>query len=434
MTQHVSKNAKASHYDIPIDDVMRIADSETLRKLKIKFLNVEEGRGMLEKNLKRVDDCKELVKEQFAYLRHELDDLERDYNHMLGQYHAQICEAISVAARDAKTLIFETQWPPTQTDLLARFIWEYGMEGAKPEIELFSGKVERAFVDLKSIIRVQMHSRSFKTSFPDRPKLALISEKCLYEYDVQKTNWSGVRLQGEAVATCKLAWDTALAYYSDNLRLLCVGGSSPLTNNTYTVDVCTGNLTENSHMRSCRSGHGLSQYNGKFYAFGGFGGKNTGEKFDPEVNEWSPLGKMRGGHQWFTTCIYKDKIYICGGDSPIIEYFDPLTEEFTEVTSHRLTDAFADASYSVAATGSDMVLVSARFMRIWNTESEVLSVSDKTFKKPFRAVWSCMSPIFDGVNMFMPSQDGKKITKLTLNGLVFTEIEAKKLEDMPAAA
>ena len=57
-------------------------------------------------------------------------------------------------------------------------------------------------------------------------------------------------------------------HYADNLRLLCTGGSSPMTNTAYTIDVITGAITERSHMWFSRWNHGVSQYNGKFYMFG----------------------------------------------------------------------------------------------------------------------------------------------------------------------
>jgi len=433
LTQHHNKTPKAAHNELPVHEVMRITQREDLHRLKVRFVNIDEGKGMLERNLKAVEECKESVKEHFASLKAELDDIEQDYRQILNGYYSQITEAIHNAVKDAKTLVFESEWPANLDNPLAKVVWEYGTGPSSPDLELFNWNVSRPSVALKGLVTVQMYSKRFTAYLPDKPKLALVLNRCLHELDTRTRKWSSVRLQGEGLTNFKHSWDSVSAYFEDNIRLLCTGGSSPTNNNTYAIEILTGKVTEKNRMRYSRCGHGMSQYNGKFYVFGGSGAKRTAEKYEPEEDSWTTLSNMRIGHQWFTTCIHHDKIYLCGGDSPVIEYFTPSTEEFTEA-SLRLEGVMAEASFSIASVGEDIVFISQRNLRLWSPDSPVLNMTDRPFVKALKSVWSCMTPVSDGSMMvFMPSHEGKYVKCFNLNTLAYVELGVPELVDLQEA-
>jgi hypothetical protein len=427
---HHSKFPKAAHNEISLQDSQSVTGREDLLRLKHRFVNIEEGKEMLERNLREIDQCRQGVKEHFDQVRADLVDVEQMYMQMLDGYYTQIMDAIHNAVIEARALVSVPEWPADQPNPLAKVVWEYGTVPSSSAMELFAWSASRPAVALKGLVNVQMYSKRFSTYLPDTPKLALIANRCLHEFNANSRKWSGVKLSGDGLANFRHSSDSVHAYYADNLRLLCTGGSSPMTNNAYTIDVITGAITERSRMRFSRASHGMSQYNGKFYVFGGTGAKRTSEKYDPEEDSWSSMPNMKIGHHWFTTCIHHNKIYLCGGDSPVIEYFTPETEEFTEVNL-RLEGELAAASFSIASVGEDIAFISAKNLRLWTPESEVLNLKDKAYPKTLKSVWSCMTPVSDGFRyVFMVSQEAKCVKCFDLNTMGFTEFQAPELVDL----
>jgi hypothetical protein len=84
----------------------------------------------------------------------------------------------------------------------------------------------------------------------------------------------------------------------------------------------------------------------------------------------------------FTTCIHHNKIYLCGGDSPVIEYFTPKTEELTEVNLRPEGDLTA-ASFRIASVGEDIAFIPVKQLRLWTPDSEVLNLKDKALVTAF---------------------------------------------------
>lgn len=430
---HHSKFPKAAHNEISLQISQSVTGREDLLRLKHRFVNIEEGKEMLERNLKEIDQCRQNVKEHFDQVKADLSEVEQMYYQMLDGYYIKINDAIHKAVIEARALVSVLEWPADQQNYLAKVVWEYGTGPSSSDLELFNGEVSRPNVALKGLVNVQMYSKRFGAYLPDTPKLALIANRCLHEFNANSRKWSSVRLQGEGLANFQHASDSAHAYYADNLRLLCTGGSSPMTNTAYTIDMITGAITERSRMRFTRSSHGMSQYNGKFYVFGGTGARRTSEKYDPEEDYWSSMPNMKIGHHWFTTCIHRNKIYLCGGDSPIIEYFTPETEEFTEVNL-RLEGDLAAATLSVTSVGEDIALISCKSLRLWTPDSEVLNLRDKTFPKTPKSVWSCMTPVSDGFRyVYMVTQEARCVRCFDLNKTAFTEFTAPELVDLKPA-
>ena len=424
INSHHTKNPKASHNEIPLDGVARVTQ-ENLRDLKVKFVNIEEGKDRLENNLKAVEACKASVKEYFVCVRGDLDDIEQTYLRMLDGYYGQIMEAIHNAVKDARAMVFEPEWPADLVNPLAKMVWEYGSAPSSPDlVELFQWDVSRPDVDLKGLVNVQMYSKRFS-------KLALVVNHCLHEFDTQKQKWSSVRLQGVTPANFKVAWDSVSAYYADNLRLLCTGGSTPMTNTSYEIEVMTGKVTEKGRMRYSRSGHGMCQYQGKFYVFGGNGAKRMAEKYEPEEDNWLSLPNMAVGHHWFTTCIHNNQIYLCGGNSAVVEIFSPATEEYIP-TSLQLEGNWAEASFSIASVGEDIAFISPRGLLLWTPDRPEGNLANKPFAKALESVWSCMTPVSDGVRLiFLPDQKEKCVKCFDLITLRCKDISVPELVDLP---
>ena len=74
-----------------------MAGREDLLRLKHRFVNIEEGKEMLERNLREIDQCRQGVKEHFDQVRIDLTEVQQMYYQILDGYCTQINGAIHTA-------------------------------------------------------------------------------------------------------------------------------------------------------------------------------------------------------------------------------------------------------------------------------------------------------------------------------------------------
>lgn len=86
----------------------------------------------------------------------------------------------------------------------------------------------------------------------------------------------------------------------------------------------TNNVFDFPHLIKARASHQQTFYSGKIYVFGGREGAEEGqgglkscEVFDPVANAWEPLPDMPCTRQAGEALIYKQKIYLLGGNSSL---------------------------------------------------------------------------------------------------------------------
>jgi len=107
------------------------------------------------------------------------------------------------------------------------------------------------------------------------------------------------------------------------------------------------------------------------------------------------FGENAGEHQYFTSCIYRDKIYLCGGHFAIVEFFDPETQLFTEITAFRLEGSFAESNCSVTRMGEDLLILSPHKICYWKVADN--SKVEQDLPKALQGEWANMTPVSDGV-------------------------------------
>lgn len=414
--QHRNKLKQVLHIELPIQCARNIESEEEQLRINHKFRNISGAEEMLKVNLRKVEDCKEKVRSEFGGLIRELQYLQEDYLTALNVCSVEITDTIHDAVKVAKEHALDPLWPESVSHPLAKLIWEFQLGASCSSAALFTSKVTRPPVDLKSLIQLTTHCKTVSKDLPQRSVLALVVDNCLHELNTATRKWSSTLLKDQANTRFRPSWDSVFAYYSDNSHLLCTGGSSPLSNAVYTLESAAGTVLSNCSMLSRRCGHGLTQYKGKFYAFGGFGAGCNAEKFSPEEDEWTSIGKMRGEHQYFTSCLYMDKIYLCGGNSAIVEFFDPETQSFTEITTFHLEGPFADSSCSVTLMGDDLILLSPRQICCWKVADN--SMVEQDLPRALQSEWANMAPVSDGVQLvFLPNAEEKLVKVINLLSL-----------------
>ena len=173
--------------------------------------------------------------------------------------------------------------------------------------------------------------------------------------------------------------------------LLCCGGSlgSPWRS---AYRVFAGGLAQpiNSLLMP-RSGHGLAVCEQTVYAFGGCGGGSSEAlKWAPldslALRNWRRLPNMLTARSYFTPCVLRRIIYLCGGFTDCCEVFD------SERESYRVLAVWLPESSEVCAvlTQHELLLLTPRFTSRLNIRSlELESVKHAQWA----GVWGSMNAI-----------------------------------------
>ena len=105
-------------------------------------------------------------------------------------------------------------------------------------------------------------------------------------------------------------------------------------NNTYQsltllVDPTNLSIDATAQMTQARRSHGLIEYQGHVYAFGGYNGAllNSAEKYNLRSAQWSPIASMKTARNFVMPALMQGKIYLVGYDGNGVERYDPSVDE-----------------------------------------------------------------------------------------------------------
>lgn len=87
---------------------------------------------------------------------------------------------------------------------------------------------------------------------------------------------------------------------------------------------------QKASMKEVRAYFSTAQVNGKIYAIGGGGNRNTTiEEYDPTIDKWTYKSSMKNFHQLLDTVVVDGKIYAVGGSDDIrysLEEYNPISD------------------------------------------------------------------------------------------------------------
>ncbi|KAL9892447.1 kelch-like protein 12 isoform 1-T1 [Glossina fuscipes fuscipes] len=97
-------------------------------------------------------------------------------------------------------------------------------------------------------------------------------------------------------------------------------------------DIYSGKVSTISPMREGRRNISIVSLHGFAYCTGGYNGERvlkTAERYDPIIDQWTQVTPMNYAHSDHGSCIYKDHVYVIGGDrNPSVEYYNPTTNKW----------------------------------------------------------------------------------------------------------
>ena len=106
--------------------------------------------------------------------------------------------------------------------------------------------------------------------------------------------------------------------------------SNTYQSTTYLVDPTNLNVEVTAQMTQARRSHGLIEYEGRVYAFGGYNGAllNSAERYTLREEQWAPISSMKTARNFVMPALMQGKIYIVGYDGNGLEVYDPQKDEY----------------------------------------------------------------------------------------------------------
>jgi N-acetylneuraminic acid mutarotase len=160
------------------------------------------------------------------------------------------------------------------------------------------------------------------------------------EYDPMTDTW-----------TSKSPMPKSRGFHSANVvdgKIYIIGGShdsGPDRNHVRTVeeyDPATDTWTQMGDMPRGMGAGFSSVFDGKIYAFGGYGGARRVDEYDPATDTWTSKSDMPTGRNAFTTSTLDSKIYVIGGyvvptlpgypGLITVDIYDPATDTWDKAT------------------------------------------------------------------------------------------------------
>jgi N-acetylneuraminic acid mutarotase len=173
-------------------------------------------------------------------------------------------------------------------------------------------------------------------------------------------------------------------------------------------------------MPTARSGLGVAVANGKIYAFGGDGGSNVTEEYNPVTNTWTTKKSMPTGRSRFGIAVYQNKIYIIGGATAngftdANEVYDPSTDTWATKTP---LPKGGKAELTASVVNGKIYVVGGYFFGLYLVSSNALDVYDPetdtwTTKTPMpSAAYSCSSAVVDNKMYVIENSFGSRVGSL----------------------
>ncbi|MCJ7762346.1 hypothetical protein MUP38_02685 [Candidatus Bathyarchaeota archaeon] len=170
-------------------------------------------------------------------------------------------------------------------------------------------------------------------------------------------------------------------------------------------------------MPAARSGLGVAVANGKIYAFGGDGGSNVTEEYNPVTNTWAAKKPMPTGRSRFGIAVYQNKIYVMGGATAngftaVNEVYNPSTDTWETKAS---LPRGGRAELTASVVNGEIYVVGGYFFGLYLVSSSVLDVYDPetdtwTTKAPMlSAVYSCSSAVVDNKMYVIENSFGSNV-------------------------
>ena len=339
----------------------------------------------------------------YALVALHIEEITRLRDQAINHIRSAIATAhssLTLALERARNNAMEPTYVPV--DPLERKLWAYTLESDCSLLEIVSFSYVDQFTHMREALTLShtpVRSGSNKIAVFDNSELRL--------FDTSDESWSPPLTLARPVPLVG-----RFNAFLPNKALFHCGGSDGSTTsaNCYEIDVGGGGVKEVGAMGTRRHGHGGIRCDPFVYVFGGKAGDrmlSSAEKYRMERGTWEAIPSMRVPRMGFNPLLFDSVLYLCGGLVNTCEIFNPVTEQYTDLT---FTLAEKSPTLTVAKSSEELVVITSLNKHHWNKTVRALGVDVATNIGAF--ISNEMVPVLVNSLLYLPGWRGVKVLNL----------------------
>lgn len=383
ISSHVTKPPIALHTPLPASVRDWVTSPEYIETLRKRQQGKEQAKQILLANLAKVDEAEKALQAQCKWLIAAVKEEQESLMQELWKVKEDLTYLIKAAVREVEEHLYEENYVPASS--LAVTIWNFHFMPVESELALFSYHVDVESVHhaLKNLLSTHVEDKG-QSQHP--LCIPILNSTSLRKFYFPSESISPALSLSSAVRVdMSSSW-----LFLDESRLFGCGRHSPLSAETYSIEVSNGKVEELEPMFMARCQQGMLLFNAAVYVFGGLAKQflSACEKYILQERRWQPLPDMLNARDAFNPVCWRNYIYIVGGSkTTAAEMFEPISETFTALP---VSLPKMDCSISLIDDG-DLVILQRQALYRWKLGSNEHEFREA--KLPALATWSNTTPV-----------------------------------------
>jgi len=411
ISSHVAKPPIALHTPLPVSLRYWVTSPEYIETLRKRQQGKEQAKQILLANLARVEEAEKALQAQCKWLITAIKDQQESLMQDLWKIKEDLTYLIKTAVREVEEHLYEENYVPSAS--LATTIWNFHHLPVESELALFAYHLDADCVhhQLKNLLSTHVEDKG-QSQYP--LCIPILNSTSLRKFYFPSESISPALSLSSAVRVDM----TSSWLFMDEGKIFSCGRHSPLSADTYSIEVSSGRVEELEPMCMARCQQGMLLVHDAVYVFGGLAKEflSACEKYSLQDQKWWALPDMLSARDAFNPVSWRHCVYLVGGSrTAAAEVFESASETFASLP---VLLPKIDCSIAFIDDG-DLVVLQRQALYRWKLGSSEREYREA--KLPALATWSNTTPVVFQHTLYYLNCWSNSIGKCGLQDLSFQQ-------------